>query len=259
MLPDFLVIGAQKAGTTSLYDELCANEAILPARKKEVRFFDRHWSRGATWYRWSFPTRRVMGTAHLTGEATPDYLLHPQAPARAASVVPACRLIAVIRHPVDRAHSQYRMNLALGTEQRPFEEAVDDELARLETRSGAEPWSDERIHHSYVERGRYLPQFTRWLEHYPRSSLHVTSLESMRRHPSEELAAVHRFLGVDATRPPRTYAHANRRVYEDLPAALRARLFALFTDDLAATEELLGLRLGYTEEPPAVAPDAADS
>lgn len=257
VLPDFLVIGAQKAGTTSLYDELCASDRVLPARKKEVRFFDRHWSRGTSWYRWSFPTRRAMGTTRLTGEATPDYLLHPAAPARAALIVPECRLIAVVRHPVDRAHSQYRMNLTLGTETRPFEAAVDDELARLDARTDDAEWNDERNYHSYVERSRYVPQFRRWLEHFPRTSLHVTSLEAMLRDPREELAAMYRFLGVDAVHPRRSYTHANRREYDDLPASLRARLFALFADDLAGTEALLGVRLGYTEERP-VPLDATD-
>jgi hypothetical protein len=255
VLPDFLVIGAQKAGTTSLYDVLCASPEVVAARKKEVRFFDQHWSRGSYWYRWSFPTHWAMAGrgARLTGEASPDYLLHPLAPARAHRVVPEARLIVLLRHPVDRAYSQYRMNLALATEDRSFDEAVDDELARLASRTAADVdrWDDVRNYHSYVERSRYHPQLLRWLAHYPRSALHVTTLESILHDPRPELDRICRYLGIE---PVATtgFAHSNRRDYEGLPSARRDELFDLFADDVARTEELLGFALDYgsTRVPP---------
>lgn len=253
-LPDFLVIGAQKAGTTSLYDTLCADEDVLAARKKEVRFFDRHWDRGVLWYRWSFPTRAALrprrGARRITGEATPDYLVHPLAPARVASLLPGCRLVVSLRHPVDRAHSQYRMNLALGLEDRGFEAAVEAELALLEARPADDlAWGPERNALSYVERSRYHPQLRRWFDRFDRSALHVTTLEAVVADPQGELDQVRSFLGLGPAPAPLALARSNRRDYDDLPADLRARLFALFAEDLERTEELLGRPLGYTAGP----------
>lgn len=253
VLPDFLVIGAQKAGTTSSYEALCRSPAVLPARKKEVRYFSHHPARSTLWYRWSFPTRfeiaRRRGRA-VTGEASPDYLVHPLAPERVARTLPGVKLIVLLRHPVDRLHSQYRMNLALGVEHRQLLEAVEDELARLERRpEGDVRWDDERNFHSYVERSRYRPQLERWFAHHPRDAFHVTSLEAILRDPDRELAAMTDFLGIEPLRAPSGFVHANRRRYDDLPPEVRRSLFELFADDVRETEDLLGTALGYGPDP----------
>ena len=253
-LPDFLIVGAQKAGTTSLYDTLCAGPQVRPARKKEVRFLTRHWDRGVLWYRWSFPTRASLALARrsgpcITGEADPDCLVHPLAPSRAAAVVPEARLVVVLREPVARAHSQYRMNLALGVEDRPFEQAIEDELVALERRApGDVAWGPERNAHSYVERGRYHPQLVRWLEHFPRQQLHVSTLGSLVADPVGGLGEVHRFLGIDPPAPGVAFAGSNRRDYEGLPDAVRRRVAGLFADDRRRTEALLGMAIDHDPE-----------
>ena len=86
-LPDFLILGAQKAGTTALYAYLRQHPDVTGPVWKEVSFFDRHWARGDAWYRGNFPLR-VRARAAAVGEASPSYLFHPLAPARAASLVP---------------------------------------------------------------------------------------------------------------------------------------------------------------------------
>src|SRR6187551_3563074 len=132
-LPDFLVIGAQKAGTTALYAYLRWHPGIAGPSWKEVCFFDRHWWRGEAWYRGQFPLR---AGERLVGEASPSYLFHPLAPERARSLVPGAKLVALLRDPVDRAYSQYQHEVALGREPLSFEDALAAEEER--TRGEAE-------------------------------------------------------------------------------------------------------------------------
>src|SRR5437899_5084217 len=101
-LPDFLIIGAQKAGTTALYAYLRRHPNVTGPPWKEVSFFDRHYARGERWYRGNFPNV-LLTRGRLVGEAGPSYLFHPLAPDRIAALVPRARLITLVRDPVDRA------------------------------------------------------------------------------------------------------------------------------------------------------------
>src|SRR5690349_6371993 len=113
-LPDFLIIGAQKAGSTSLASYLAAHPCVVPPRWNEAHFFDLNYERGVDWYRSLFPVgvrarlnSRLRGRRHLTGDSTPHYIVHPRMPARARDLLPAARIIILLRDPVDRAHSHY--------------------------------------------------------------------------------------------------------------------------------------------------------
>ena len=130
-LPDFLVIGAQKAGTTALYAYLRWHPSIAGPFWKEVSFFDRHWARGEAWYRGQFPLR---SSGKLVGEASPSYVFHPLAPERVFSLVPDVKLVVLLREPGDRAYSQYQHAVALGRETLSFEDALaaEDERVRGE-------------------------------------------------------------------------------------------------------------------------------
>lgn len=108
-LPDFVVIGAQRSGTTSLFDYFLNHPQVRPALKKELHFYDLHHERGVGWYRASFPRRRQLSNGRITGEATPNYLVHPLAPERLHAVTPNAKLIALLRNPTDRAHSAWRL------------------------------------------------------------------------------------------------------------------------------------------------------
>ena len=125
VLPNFVVIGAMRSGSTSLYKYLQAHPDVYMPRK-EIHFFDRKWDRGLSWY-----LTRFEGHSGQTavGEATPTYLAEPEALDRMASTIPDARLLAVLRDPVDRAYSHYWMEHARARDPRTFEEAIADELA----------------------------------------------------------------------------------------------------------------------------------
>lgn len=202
--PDFLIIGAAKSGTTSLYEMVCRHPRVAPAVRKEVGYFDdaRMHARGMLWYRHHFPTvLRKRGM--LTGEATPSYLPHPMAPARAARAVPRAKLIAVLRNPVDRAYSQYNMRLRRGREYMSFEDAVrlEGERTSWDRERGARDPDHQTysgIYHLYAGGGIYADHLGRWLEHFETGDILVASSEQMRLEQQKVLDSVFEFLGLES-------------------------------------------------------------
>src|SRR5690348_1015601 len=137
LLPDFLIIGTQRGGTTSLYHYLQAHPCIGPASTKEVHFFDMRFHKGLAWYRGHFPSRidqyaveQAHGHSLVTGEATALYLFHPHAPKRVAEALPSVKLIVLLRNPVNRALSHYYHAVKHGQETLSFEEAIQGEEQR---------------------------------------------------------------------------------------------------------------------------------
>ncbi len=180
MLPDLLVIGAMKSGTTSLWASLARHQQVHMAARKEVRFFDRddRFARGAGWCAEQFAG--ATGEHRAVGEATPSYSRWPQwldVPARAASVVPGARLLYILRDPVERARSHYLHLRGIGLEDLPFGRAV-------------------RERRTYVDTGRYAMQLDRWLQHYPQDRVLLLTTEQLRDQPTATLAGVHAFLGL---------------------------------------------------------------
>ena len=253
-LPDFVIIGAQKAGTSSLYNYLIRHPDILKARRKEVEFFSINYDLGEDWYRAYFPVEarvRAMRTARrrpvVTGEASPYYLFHPLAPERCRRLLPDARLVVLLREPVERAFSHYRFELSRGRETLTFEEALDAEEARLAgeaatIRSGGR--GREHQYHSYVARGFYAEQLERWFACYPREQFLILRSEELFERPEAIYRQATAFVGAEAIEPP-TFNIINEGRPSNLDPALRARLDALYEDPNRRLEELLGRQLGW--------------
>jgi hypothetical protein len=191
-LPDFIVIGAAKSGTTYLYHLLTQHPLIAPAALKELRFFDFFFEQESVeWYRRCFPVPRIKdGRRTITGEATP-YLFHPFAPERVARVVPQARLIALLRNPVDRAYSHYQMVVKNGNESLSFEEAIEAEEGRCSEMSAT---SLEYQRFSYMSTGIYVDHLLRWSTFFPREQMLVLKSEDFFERPQETLRTVFNFL-----------------------------------------------------------------
>jgi hypothetical protein len=247
-LPGFLILGAQKAGTTALYAYLRRHPEITGPSWKEVSFFDRHWTRGEAWYRGNFPNVwRSRGD--LIGEASPSYLFHPLAPRRVAELVPAAKLIVLVRNPVERAYSHYQHEVALGREPLSFEEALaaeDERTAGEEARLAAEPgyFSHAWWNYTYRARGRYAEQLERWLEVFPREQLLVLPSEELLREPEATHAFVLEFLGAGSHRLD-SYPRVFERSYEPMSPDTRARLVAEFEEPNRRLYGLLGRDLAW--------------
>jgi Sulfotransferase domain len=245
-LPDFLVLGAQKAGTTALYAYLRWHPGITGPSWKEVSFFDRHWWRGVRWYRGQFPLR---SRGRLVGEASPSYLFHPLAPERARAVVPDARLVVVLRDPVDRAYSHYQHEVALGREPLSFEDALAAEEGRTRgevERLVADPraFSHEWWDHTYAARGLYAEQLERWLAMFPRDQLLVVTSDDLGKRPAETYASILSFLGAAPHRLDE-YPRVFDRDYAPMRPDTRDALARRFAAPNRRLEELLGRELGW--------------
>jgi hypothetical protein len=200
--PDFLIIGTQKAGTTSLHAYLAAHPGLQPARgRKELHYFNIYYHRGLAWYLGHFPTR-LGRDGRLRFEATPDYLWHPAVPARVARQIGRPKLIAVLRDPAERAYSAWNMWHSFAgradrdshrADPRSFSQAIAEELAS--------PDGQAHLHFHYLAQGRYADHLARWLGHFRREDLLVLEHAEMSRDLPAFLDRICAFLGVDRFDP----------------------------------------------------------
>ncbi len=136
-LPDFIIIGTARSGTTSLYYNICQHPCVLPAAYDELGFFDSNFHLGLNWYRSLFPTLLSKWIVKhnkkfaITGEDTPFYIWNPTVAKRILKIIPNVKLIILFRNPIDRAYSNYHLGVRAGSENLSFEDAIQVELNRL--------------------------------------------------------------------------------------------------------------------------------
>ncbi|MBP8646382.1 MAG: sulfotransferase [Syntrophobacteraceae bacterium] len=178
-LPNFLGIGAQRAGTTWLHAQLRSHPAIyLPPRRKELHFFDRYYDRGIAWYESCFPPSREDSPYRWFGEITPMYLFDPRVPARIKEHLPRCLFVVILRNPSDRAYSQYGHHVQNMGENRSFEDFLEQE---------------EEV----FARGLYCRQLKRYLALFPVENFLVLIFEELMKDPAGALRYIADFLNLD--------------------------------------------------------------
>lgn len=244
-LPDFLIIGAQRAGTTSLFHYLSQHPQIIPAIRKEIHFFDsgknpqvNNFEQGELWYRSHFPMRSRSGNNKITFEATPMYLFHPEAPGRIHAMVPQTKVIVLLRNPVERAISHYFSEYKKGMEDLPMLEAFQREEQRLEAvLAGRDYKHPAFFHHTYKARGRYLEQLQRYKEYFPAERILILQSEIFYTRPAEILRTIFKFLNVNPEQRIRNLRKLNasegksiieRNVYDYLYAYFKPYNEALY-------------------------------
>jgi hypothetical protein len=186
MLPNLIVIGAGKCGTTSLYHYLGAHPEVSMARVKELRFFSERWDRGVDWYESQF----AGSSGPVVGEASPQYTHFPSFPETAArmhSVIPEAKLIYLVRDPLERIVSSYIDDHSGGREDRPLHEVIGPALGEGFSTNG------------YISRSRYCLQLEQYLAHFPPEQLLVVTREELLDARRTTLRRIFGFLGVDAS------------------------------------------------------------
>ncbi len=260
-LPDYLIIGTHRGGTTSLHQYLQQHPCVGPnfprvQNVKGVRYFDENFFRGIDWYRSHFPTvayrrylRQLHGGPVVTGEASPYYLFHPAAAERAARVVARAKIIVLLRDPIERAHSHWKRERRDGTEPlESLEDAIAAEPARLEGEverilSDDHYYSYAHENFSYITQGLYLDSLRRWLEHYPREQVHIEVSERFLEDPQAVYDRVLQFLGL----PPFSLRDAKpwNVTAQRLEPDVRRRLSARLAPHNRRLEQFLGTELGW--------------
>ncbi len=262
ILPGFLIIGAQRAGTTTLLASLRRHPDIVgpsPGEdfvvlRKEVHFFDKRFHEGIDWYRSFFPlaARRQLarrrGHDLVAGESTPYYLFHPEVPLRVALSIPNVKLIALLRNPADRAYSHYQHRRRAGREKLSFEDALEAEEKRL---AGSDELIDSNrryrrhhFHRAYFRRGLYAEQLERWFEYFPRRQLLVVRAEDYFAQPAEIHAEILEFLGVRPWQFERI-EHRNNASYPPIDPRVRAELEQRYAGPNARLAGLVGRDFGW--------------
>jgi hypothetical protein len=259
-LPDFLIIGTKRGGTTSLWNYLIEHPLVprmFPAwNTKTTHYFEENWYRGIDWYRSHFPTQRHRaalerrhGGPAMAGEAAPLYMFHPLAAPRVADVMPGVRLIVLLRDPVERAYSHWKERRTEGKEPLDFPEALaaeDRRIAGERERLISEPtyFSTGYDWHTYRTRGRYLEHLEPWLLHFDRSQFLILPSETLYRDPAATYRRVLAFLGLPGHRLAR-YEVFNDRRSAPMDPEVRAELTAYFRPYNAALAQRLGITFDW--------------
>ena len=229
-LPSFLIIGAQKSGTTTLLEALGHHPRVF-APQSELHFFSHRWDRGLPWYETQFAP--AAADDRVVGEKSPSYLSHPVAAERIAATLPEARLVVLLRDPAQRAYSHYWHNRRLDKEPLSFADALAAEDGRV-----VDPHTAAL--YGYVGSSLYLEQLRRYERHFDSGQMLVEFLDDLQVDPQSVLARVCGFIG--AGEPPAPLAttsvrnayveyrsHRLRRASRVLPRPLRAAIFRLNT------------------------------
>jgi hypothetical protein len=258
-LPDFIIIGAMKGGTSSLYHNMCEHPRIAPSMVKEVRYFgSKYHAKSLNWYRAHFPVllnRQREGSA-LTGEASPSYIFNPKVAGRIRACVPEVRLIAILRNPVERAYSHYNHFVKIGKENCSFEEAIAREKqeeqnlrTELEKMLGDDRYhSNHYFRYSYLlTRGRYLEQLEVYAKHFPREQMLILKSEDFYEDPAAVLQRVYGFLGLPDRKVDRPKKYMVGK-YSGMNPATREYLSDYYRPHNEQLYQFLGTDMGWEQQ-----------
>jgi hypothetical protein len=237
MVPGFLIVGAQRSGTSSMDRALRQHPAVFGGiLREEVHYFDLHYDRGMGWYRSHFPFRswarwaaRAAGSPPVVFESSPYYMFHPLAAGRIARDLPGVKLLVLVRDPVERAYSAHAHEMFFGYESEPFERALELESTRLAGEA-------ERIvadrgyashsyqHHAYRTRGQYAEQLERLDPLFGRDRIHIVESQAFFTNPEPAYDGVLEFLGLPRAGYPDFKRFNARPRAASMPKHVRAAL-----------------------------------
>ena len=242
--PDFIVVGAEKSGTTSLHQYLRSHPQVTAPIEKEIDFFDLEYSCGLDWYLAHFPPAAKTAssqTSWITGETSANYLYSDVAPERIFSHFPNIKLAVILRDPIDRTVSRFNMMVRNGAEKRSFEQAIAEEITCIEqaTANGEIAWKAlNRCRH--IGNSLYYHHLKRWLAIFPRQQMLVLQSEDLFTQPQQTMQQFYQFLGLASDCPSPKYTQHNAGDYQPIAKRDRQRLADFFAPHNRQLETLLG-------------------
>ena len=255
-MPNFIVIGAQKSGTSSMFSYLRQHPQIVRPIFKEPYFFDRNYHRGLGWYGCNFPSRRAIdrlndrfGRPHLTFEATATYVFDENVPARIARDLKTRKFILLLRNPVERAISAYWHARRMGIETRSLAEAMESDRCRYheeelgESGRASAPGSAPR-RPSYLRRGIYHEAVSRWQSVFSPADLLVLQSETMFADPATVMEQVFAFLDIPHL-PHIDFAPQNVGTYDGRDVPVREMLQKFYRSHNAHLNDISRTRFSW--------------
>jgi hypothetical protein len=237
-----------------MYSYLSQHPQLFASFKKEVHFFDGgldpsvdNYEKGEPWYCSHFPLQKSLSGNHKTFEASPLYIFNPLSPQRIAHLIPKVKIIALLRNPTERAISHYFHEKRNGREPLALDEALQNEISRLEPSLESKDYKSKVfIHHSYKSRGLYKEQLERYLRYFPRDHVLIINSEKFFAKPEMSLKQVFEFVGVDpeyrvADLTPKNVAN-NRN---DVASSVYDYLDEFFTSHNQELYDMLGENYGW--------------
>ncbi len=245
---NFIVIGGQRSGTTSLFHFLSQHPQIHLPQQKEVHYFDRKFHKGVEWYHNHF--NNFLEKNKTFGEISPNYIINPHCPTRVFEYNPKVKLIVLLRNPVDRAYSHYMGKKIMGIEaSNTFEEAINLENKRVSIeikKIKADPayYSTEFRNFTYTYRGFYFFHLTQWWQTFSDSRLLILKSESLFSRPAEIMNKVYDFLEITRKQTidytPKGIGQFSHGKYPPLNNSIKDTLFNLYSDDMQKLSQKLG-------------------
>lgn len=237
--PNFLIIGVQRGGTSSLFRYLMEHPQIASPVDKEIHFFDLHFQKGWHWYLEQFSLfngeyqENINHSKNIiTGEASPYYIFHPLVAQRVKQYCPDIKLIVLLRNPIDRAISHYHHCIRFQLEKLPLNEALKLEKDRL--KGEAEKFKQDEHYYSYnhqhlayISRGKYIQQLKHWRQYFDQQQFLILQSENFYNNPAKTLEKVTNFLEIDNYKLTEYYPH-NQAEYPKTSPTIIKQLRAYF-------------------------------
>lgn len=213
MLPDFIIIGPGRSGTTSLYNYLTQHPCVGAANRKEIHFFEYITSNNINWYKSHFPTKLYKNylimknkKIFITGEASATYIFHPEIPKRIFNLIPHVKLISILRNPIDRAYSTYNQQVRYGMESQSFEDAIQSETKRIEINKNENELQIKNYDFnnytafSYLRNGIYVDFLKVWMQIFGKEQMLVLETKDLDEHTTTTLNQVFDFLNIPSSK-----------------------------------------------------------
>ncbi|MEM1167813.1 MAG: tetratricopeptide repeat protein [Cyanobacteria bacterium P01_H01_bin.35] len=243
--PHFIIIGTVKGGTSSLYSYINQHPYVIPALQKEINFFDRNFTHGINWYLAHFPLLHQQ-KKFITGEASPNYMYSNIAGKRLFNNFPKIKIIAILRHPVDRTVSHFYMAKKLGKESNKFTEFLPQDIQLL-TKLNNNPQNYERLINRmsvYFTGSLYKYFLEKWMNLFPREQFLILKSEDMYKNPAATMKQVFNFLELPDYQLP-NYINYYPGSYTPIKPNLHQQLSELFQPHNQKLEEYLGMKLDW--------------